>query len=420
MLKTNISTLPTVTASFASLSLPSNGLLVITADAAPSFTANWAKIVSTGGTVSASAYFDLTNGAGTLLYSRVGVPASEADMAKFTIPRVRNVDAGLDVGFALVNTGTASATLDATLRSPTGSAIATKSLTLAAGAHTAMFAREFFALTGEAAGTNYSFMVFESTSAQFAATALAIEGGSLSSFPVSIPGSSGAAATGEFVDGSVTTAKLGAAAVTADKLATGAVTTDKIADSTITGAKVASGQVVKSINSLKDVVTITAGTNVTITPTGNTLSIAASGAAGPQGPAGSAGPQGPAGSGKVFLDRNFQDVALTPFPGVTVASLSLPAGTYVIIAKFRYRNTGTTTQTASCVYQGSGIGGFDSSQNNVPPGGAAAGQIDGVMMDIVTKQVGDNTDVHVQCFGPPDVHIINSQFVAVASAITSQ
>jgi hypothetical protein len=255
VLKTNLTSVPTVTGTFAFVTLPANGILTITADTAPSLTVNWAKIVSAGGTVTTSAYFDLTTGDGTRLYSRVGVPASDAGLSKFTIPRVRNVDAGLDVGFALVNTGTASAKIDATLRSSAGTVLSTKSLTLAAGAHTATFAKDFFALTGEGTGTNYSYMAFESSSAQFAATALAIEGGSLASFPVSTPVAGGSGTSLDVVDGSVTTGKL--------------------ADGAVTGAKIASGQLVKSINSLKDDVTLTAGTNVTITPSGNTITISA-------------------------------------------------------------------------------------------------------------------------------------------------
>jgi len=42
-----------------------------------------------------------------------------------------------------------------------------------------------------------------------------------------------------------------------------------------------------------------------------------------------------------FFNRNFQDVPLAPFPGVTVASLSVPTGTYVMHVKFRYQGTGT-------------------------------------------------------------------------------
>jgi hypothetical protein len=50
-----------------------------------------------------------------------------------------------------------------------------------------------------------------------------------------------------------------------------------IADNGVTAGKIATGQVVKSVNGLKDAVTLTAGSNVTITPSGNTLTIAASG-----------------------------------------------------------------------------------------------------------------------------------------------
>lgn len=48
----------------------------------------------------------------------------------------------------------------------------------------------------------------------------------------------------------------------------------------ITGNKIASGQVVKSINTLKDSVTLAAGSNVLITPSGNTLTISAAGSGG--------------------------------------------------------------------------------------------------------------------------------------------
>lgn len=115
----------------------------------------------------------------------------------------------------------------------------------------------------------------------------------------------------------------------------------------------------------------------------------------------------------IYMNRNFQAVALAPFPGVTTAHLNLPTGDYMMWVKFRYRGTGATVQTASCVFQGAGIGGLDSSQNNVPTGGASTGQIDGFMMDMVHKGPADAPDVHVQCFGPPDVQIINTQFVAI-------
>ncbi len=58
------------------------------------------------------------------------------------------------------------------------------------------------------------------------------------------------------------------------------ISTAQLADNAVTGAKIASGQAVKSINTLHDDVTLNAGTNVTITPSGNTLTIAATGGGG--------------------------------------------------------------------------------------------------------------------------------------------
>ncbi|PIU45436.1 MAG: hypothetical protein COS95_03575 [Ignavibacteriales bacterium CG07_land_8_20_14_0_80_59_12] len=53
-----------------------------------------------------------------------------------------------------------------------------------------------------------------------------------------------------------------------------AVTSAKIADGAVDSTKIASGEVVKSLNSLHDNVTLQAGSNVSITPLGNTLTIA--------------------------------------------------------------------------------------------------------------------------------------------------
>ncbi|HEX6043313.1 MAG TPA: hypothetical protein VFZ22_02405 [Pyrinomonadaceae bacterium] len=52
------------------------------------------------------------------------------------------------------------------------------------------------------------------------------------------------------------------------------VGTNQLADSAITAQKIAPGQVVTGINNLRDTVTLAAGSNVTITPSGNTLTIA--------------------------------------------------------------------------------------------------------------------------------------------------
>jgi hypothetical protein len=55
----------------------------------------------------------------------------------------------------------------------------------------------------------------------------------------------------------------------------GGVNTTQLANNAVTSSKIASGQVVKSLNNLKDDVTIAAGSNITITPSGNTLTLAA-------------------------------------------------------------------------------------------------------------------------------------------------
>ena len=78
----------------------------------------------------------------------------------------------------------------------------------------------------------------------------------------------------------------------ADNIATGTINnarlglipTANIADTAVTAPKIAGSQVVKSLNTLKDNVTLAAGTNITITPAGSTLTIAsASGGVGGSG-----------------------------------------------------------------------------------------------------------------------------------------
>jgi hypothetical protein len=52
------------------------------------------------------------------------------------------------------------------------------------------------------------------------------------------------------------------------------VDTTQLANNAVTAAKIAPGNVVKSLNGLKDEVTLAAGPNITLTPAGNTLTIA--------------------------------------------------------------------------------------------------------------------------------------------------
>jgi hypothetical protein len=71
-----------------------------------------------------------------------------------------------------------------------------------------------------------------------------------------------------------------ASAGTATSAAT-ATTAGSVSAGSITGGSIASGQVVKSVNGLTDDVTLAAGANVTIIPTGNTLTINSAGGGGP-------------------------------------------------------------------------------------------------------------------------------------------
>src|SRR5437867_3866980 len=139
---------PTFTGSLSALELPANGVLVITADAAPTGTALWAKF-ATSAALTISTVFESHDSVTNVLFGRVGVSSSEPDIQQFVIPRIRNTTSGLDTGFAIVNTGTAAATLTSTLRTASCAIVATDVRTFAPGQHLSVFAREYFGLTNE-------------------------------------------------------------------------------------------------------------------------------------------------------------------------------------------------------------------------------------------------------------------------------
>lgn len=139
------------------------------------------------------------------------------------------------------------------------------------------------------------------------------------------------------------------------------------------------------------------------------------------------GPPGPAATTLIFVNRNCtapnsngcNPLPLAAFPGVTVASLTLPPGDYVITAKFRYAGLGGPTSLASCVYQSAQgrIGGLDSSANNST---ATNGQVDGHLMDTFSNNTTGDVEVHVPRFGTAQVGIINPQFSAIPGDIRIQ
>ncbi len=178
---TTSSTAPTFTGSLSNLTLPANDSIVLTSGSTSTGVINWARIISEGD-VLVLGVFELRTAAGVLV-SRVGVPATVGTMTKLVIPRMRNVSQNLSTAFALANTSGSEVTITATLYSDATS-IGSATLALGAGNQTAKFAWEFFSLTNEASGTNFSHMVLESTAAALSATALVFEGGNQATFPV--------------------------------------------------------------------------------------------------------------------------------------------------------------------------------------------------------------------------------------------
>ena len=117
----------------------------------------------------------------------------------------------------------------------------------------------------------------------------------------------------KLVDGAVTTAKLEDNAVTTDKLAATSVTGAKLASQAVTSSKIADDQIVRSINSLKDDVTLVGGDHVTITPSDNSLTISA----GPGNTLDEAYDEGGAGAGRT-INADAGAVRITGNGGLTV------------------------------------------------------------------------------------------------------
>ncbi|MEP6809074.1 MAG: hypothetical protein ABI992_02435 [Chthoniobacterales bacterium] len=89
--------------------------------------------------------------------------------------------------------------------------------------------------------------------------------------------SDGAITSAKIANGAVGSSQIGTGAVGGAQLANFAVAANQIATGSITADKFATNNVVKSINGLTDILTLAAGSNISITPSGNTLTLSATG-----------------------------------------------------------------------------------------------------------------------------------------------
>jgi hypothetical protein len=138
-------------------------------------------------------------------------------------------------------------------------------------------------------------------------------------------------------NGGIGNAQLANGAVTSTKVANGAIGTAQLADNAVTFSKIAPNQVVTTLNSLTDNVTLAAGSNITITPSGNTLTIAGATNS-------SVGYAAIGASGQVLNS-----------PGADVVSKQVPAGSYLIFSSIAIHNTDTDPQDVNCALS---TGGF--------------------------------------------------------------
>jgi hypothetical protein len=141
------------------------------------------------------------------------------------------------------------------------------------------------------------------------------------------------------------------------------ITTSKLRNNAVTSGKIAVGQVVKSINTLKDSVTLLAGTNVSITQGGNTLTIAASGG-------GSGNVSGTGSVGQVAFWTGASAVSGDNGLYWDYANKRLGIGTNAPNYRLDIQASGSAIRAAS--QSGQGVGGSSSSPSGIGVYGLAA------------------------------------------------
>ena len=161
-------------------------------------------------------------------------------------------------------------------------------------------------------------------------------------------------------------------------VAAGGINTAQLADGSVTLSKIAVNQVVTSLNNLREAVTLAAGSNITITPSGNTLTIA--------GTAGS--------SSSAYHATSSQFFTISP-PGVDIISKQVPAGSYIIFFKIDLSLNDTSPQNASCT-----LSTGDSSTIRLPGAGATDFLFRGmvVLQDAATFSAPTTITVHCSGF----------------------
>lgn len=115
-------------------------------------------------------------------------------------------------------------------------------------------------------------------------------------------------------------------------VANGGVGTAQLATGAVTLDKIALNQVVVSVNNLTERVTLAAGANISITPSGNTLTIAGTAAGAP-----------------TAYHNTVEHFFVLDNPGQDVISKQVPAGIYTIFFKVDLYNSDDSAQTVTCV-----------------------------------------------------------------------